>query len=285
MEDKSNFLIGGDIVYHSTEETINKLINNISIMNEVQSIGISGSKKPFPKEGEGDIDIFIYCNTIPEFQKRQVIMNEMEDLLQEGKINVFEGGHWGIGDFGIINGVETWLMYFTVNETLNEVEAILNGDYPDKLDNYYYPVGRCAMLKNINVLYDKNDFLYSLKEKLLDYPEKLAKTLIQYHFDELEDKEDLERAVMRKDVLFYHFALDIAIDHFLQTLFAINRIYFPSRKRTLYFIEKFYIKPEKCNERLLEVVKLGSNPDSINQSYKLLIDMVNELKVLYKEQF
>lgn len=41
------------------------------------------------------------------------------------------------------------------------IVAILNGDYPDKLDNYYYPVGRCAMLKNINVLYDKNDFLYS----------------------------------------------------------------------------------------------------------------------------
>lgn len=272
-------------MFHNTEEIINKLISNISTMNEVQSIGISGSKNPFPQEGEGDIDIFIYCNTIPDFQKRHVIMDEMGYLLREGKINVFEGGHWGIGDFGIINGVETWLMYFTVNETLNEVEAILNGDYPDKLDNYYYPVGRCAMLKDINVLYDKNDFLYSLKERLSDYPEKLAKTLVKYHFGELEDKEDLERAVIRKDVLFYHFALDIAIDHFLQALFAINRTYFPSRKKTLNFIEKFNIKPEKCNEKLLEVVKLGSYSEGINQSYKLLSDMINELKVLYEEQF
>lgn len=269
----------------STEEIIHRLIHNISIMNEVQSIGISGSKNPFPEEGEGDIDIFIYCNTIPEFQKRQAIMNQMGDLLQEGKINVFEGGHWGIGDFGIINGVETWLMYFIVNETLNEVESILNGDYPDKLDNYYYPVGRCAMLKNINVLYDKNDFLCSLKKRLLYYPEKLAKTLIQYHLNELEDKEDLERAVIRKDALFYHFALDIAIDHYLQALFAVNRTYFPSRKRTLSFIEKFNIKPEKCNERLLKVVKLGGYSKGINQSYRLLSDMVNELKELCKEQF
>lgn len=272
-------------MFHSTEEIIHRLINNISIMDEVQSIGISGSKNPFPKEAEGDIDIFIYCNTIPDFQKRNAIMDEMGYLLQEGKINVFDEGHWGIGDFGIINGVETWLMYFTVNETLNEVEAILNGDYPDKLDNYYYPVGRCAMLKNINILYDKNDFLYSLKERLSDYPEKLAKTLVQYHFDKLEDKEDLERAVIRKDVLFYHFALDIAIDHFLQALFAINRTYFPSRKRTLHFIEKFNIKPEKCNEKLLEVVNLGSYSEGINQSYKLLNHIIDELKVLYKEQY
>ncbi|MDF2672959.1 MAG: hypothetical protein K0R09_1224, partial [Clostridiales bacterium] len=189
----------------STEEIIQKLISNISSMKEVQSIGISGSTEPFPKAGEGDIDIFIYCDVIPESHERQGIIDQMDDLLQEGNINVFEGGHWGTGDFGLINGVETWLMYFTINETLNEIEAVLNGDYPDKLDNYYYPIGRCAMLRNINVLCDKNNFLGSIKKRLLKYPVKLAKTLIQYHLDELDDKEDLERAVTRKDVLFYHF--------------------------------------------------------------------------------
>jgi hypothetical protein len=195
----------------------------------------------------------------------------MDGLLQEGKINVFEGGHWGTGDFALINGVETWLMYFTVNENSNDVEAILNGEYPDKLDNYYYPVGRCAMLKNIDILYDRNDYLQSLKERLSQYPEKLAKILVQYHFDELDDREDLERAVTRKDVLFYHFALDIAIDHFLQALFAMNKTYFPSRKRTLDFIRKFSIKPEGCEEQLLDVVRLGACPESISQSYEILI--------------
>lgn len=266
----------------STEEIVNILIENISMMNEVESIGISGNKDQFPKAREGDIDIFIYCNIIPDIQMRQDVMNKMEDLLEEVKANVFEEGHWGIGDFVVINGVETWLMYFTVNEALNEVESILNGDYPDKVDNYYYPAGRCAMLKDISIKYDKNSFLSSIKKRLCNYPESLAKVIIEYHLDELEDKEDLERAVSRKDILFYHFALDIAIDHYLQALFALNRTFFPSRKRTLSFIEKFNIKPQKCDERLLEVVKLGSDPDSINQSYLLLIDMIDELKELYK---
>ena len=166
-----------------TEVIINSLIDSISTMREVQSIGISGSKNPISKTGEGDIDIFIYCDTIPEFEKRQALINQLGDLLQEGKINVFEGGHWGIGDFVLINDVETWLMYFTVNKTLSDIESILNGDYPDKLDNYYYLIGRCAMLKNINVLYDKNDFLCSLKKRLYEYPNKLAEILIQYHLD------------------------------------------------------------------------------------------------------
>jgi len=272
-------------VVKSTEEIIDRLIKDISLMNEVQAIGISGSKSPFPEAGEGDIDIFIYCNAVPEFQNRQAAINQMGDLLQEGKINVFEGGHWGVGDFVIINGVETWLMYFTVKETLEEIDSILNGDYPDKLDNYYYPVGRCAMLKNINILYDKNNFLSSLKSRIGDYPEKLSNTLAKYHLEELEDIEDLERAVSRKDTLFYHFALDLALDHYLQALFAINRVYFPSRKRTLTYVEEFTIKPEKCSERLLEVVKQGGDSEGINKSYRLFSHMVKELKELYQKQF
>jgi hypothetical protein len=265
-----------------TKKIIDLLINSISTIREVQSIGISGIKTPLPKAGEGDIDIFIYCDMIPEVRKRQAVINEMGDLLQKSKVNVFEGGHWGIGDYILINGVETWLMYFTESETLDDVESILNGNYPDKQDNYYYPVGRLAMLKNINVLYDKNDFLYSLKERLSEYPEKLAEILIQYHLNKLKDTEDLERAVIRKDVLFYHFAMDIAIDHFLQALFAINRTYFPSRKRTFDFIKSFSIKPQGCYEKLLEVVKLGSSSEDINLSYVLWENMVNELQKMYK---
>lgn len=267
---------------YDTEEILDKLIHNISTFVEVQSIGISGCKSMLPQAGEGDIDIFIYCDSIPEPGKRQTATKQLSGLLEEGKLNVFEGGHWGTGDFVLVNGVETWLMYFTLDETLNEVESILNGDYPDKVDNYYYPVGRCAMLKNINILYDRNDFLGLLKVRLSKYPEKLMKKLLVYHLGELDDTEDLQRAVTRKDVLFYHFALDISIDHFLQALFAVNKVFFPSRKRSLDFIKDFSVKPEKCSERLLEIVRLGSYPEGILQSYELWSNMANELKVLCK---
>lgn len=269
---------------YKTEEILEELISKISEMNEVQAIGISGSKTSPPKAGEGDIDIFIYCDMIPSPEKRQAILAQLGANIQEIKINIFEGGHWGMGDFMLINNIETWLMYFTANETIDDVESILNGEYPDKLDNYYYPVGRCAMLRNINVLYDKIDFLNTLKKKLSKYPNKLAEILLKYHLDELEDTEDLERAVTRKDVPFYHFAIDIAIDHFLQALFAINKAYFPSRKRSIDFIKNFDIKPENCDENLLEVIKLGSYSEGINQSFTLWNSMVDELKQIASTQ-
>lgn len=264
---------------HDTKKVIDTLIGSISELSEVHAIGISGSLT-IPRAGEGDIDIFIYCDRIPDPERRQAKLNQLGNQIQESKINVFEGGHWGTGDFVLVNGIETWLMYFTISETLTDVESILNGKYPDKQDNYYYPTGRCAMLKTINVLYDKSNFLGDLKIMLSSYPDELRKILVHYHMDNLDNTEDLQRGVTRKDVLFYHFALDTAIDHFLQALFAINRTFFPSRKRTLEYIETFNIKPERCHERLLEVIRLGSFPEGISQSFTVWNSMVNELKEL-----
>ncbi|WP_313344060.1 DUF4037 domain-containing protein [Sedimentibacter sp.] len=264
----------------NTEKILNSLIKNISILNEIQSIGISGSKTSLPKAGEGDIDIFIYCDKIPGTDSRQAILNQLGNNIEDGKVNIFAGGNWGVGDFLLINGVETWLMYFTVSETLANVESTLKGDLPDKLDNYYYPIGRNAMLKNITILYDKTNFLKSIKERLTDYPDELSNIITKRNIVELDDTEDLERAVNRKDVLFYHFALDIGIDNFLQALFALNKTYFPSRKRTVDFIENFNTKPENCIERLLKVIKLGGFPEGLDESYKMWRDLCDELKNL-----
>lgn len=261
-----------------TEKTVSEIVQGISAINVVQSIGMSGSKD-IPNAGEGDIDIFIYCDSIPDSKNRQSILDSFKDRIQDAKVTAFEGGHWGTGDFLRINGVETWLMYFTAEETLSDVEAILNGEYPDKLDNYYYPVGRCAMLESIHTLYEKNSLLTELKKKLSAYPNKLADILLHYHLERLDDTEDLERAVFREDVLFYHFALDLAIDHFLQALFAINKTYFPSRKRTLSFIDKFRKKPENCSQNLLEVIHLGGYPEGLKPSFVLLSKLVKDYRL------
>lgn len=262
---------------NKTEDILNSLLEEVSKISEIQSIGISGSID-FSIPQNSDIDIFIYCETIPESKKRQSAYNTLMNKMKKFDINVFENGHWGTGDFTLINNIDTWLMYFTQTETLLEVEAILEGIYPDKLDNYYYPTGRCAMLSNINIIYDRNNFLSSLKQRLSKFSDILANKLSSYHLELLLDTEDLERAVYRKDILFYHFALDIALDHFLQALFAINKTYFPSRKRSLEYIRQFQIKPEECEARILEIISLGCN--NIASSYAKWSALVNELKQL-----
>ncbi|HWT75727.1 MAG TPA: hypothetical protein VN258_13560 [Mobilitalea sp.] len=71
--------------------------------------------------------------------------------------------------------------------------------------------------------------------------------------------------------------MDLAIDHFLQLLFAMNKVYFPSRKRTLELIGHFEIKPHNCIENLLEIVRLGGYSETLDHSYELWCRMVNDL--------
>ena len=94
------------------------------------------------------------------------------------------------------------------------------------------------------------------------------------------DEEDLGRAKLRHEVLFYHQVVEEFLDHFLQALYAKNRRYFPSRKRTESAIATFELKPQNCYERLLKIVNLGSNENTIDDSIEELQKLSKELKEL-----
>jgi len=261
------------------ETAIHKLINTIASHNSVRAIGLSGGERPFPKPGEGDIDLFVYCTEILSKKERQDLLTPLKEAIEQIEIGQVENGHWGQGDRLLIAGIETWLLYFTLAEARGELDAILDGQYLGRLDSYYYPIGRCAMWKTMRVFYDLDGVLQSFKKRLDEYPQRLALATIHHHLKALDDVEDLERAVARKDVFFFHFGLDLALDHFLQTLFALNREYFPSRKRSETYLQGFKVKPSECEQRLRQVVALGGNAETLEQSYQIWNSLVHDLKL------
>lgn len=82
------------------------------------------------------------------------------------------------------------------------------------------------------------------------------------------------------DVMPMYFSVEEFLDHFLQALYAKNRRYFPSRKRTESAIAAFGLKPQNCYERLLKVVNLGSNENTIDESVEELQKLYEELLIL-----
>jgi hypothetical protein len=247
-------------------DMLNIIAGALSAHPLITAAGLCGTPEDIAGGEGGDIDIFVYCTKIPPAEERRMLLPEYSDAYAPGE----SSGRWGVCDLVYIGGAEVWLMFVSEQDTVNEIKAILAGSMPGKVDNYYYPVGRLATIKNMQTLYDRSGFIKSLKDMVAVYPDGLAETLFKYHAEALSDTEDLTRAAQRGDVLFYHFALDLVLDHLLQALFALNRVYFPSRKRSLQYIRGFKVKPEGCAETLLKIVKTGSESETVMQSFELV---------------
>ncbi|MAT44931.1 MAG: hypothetical protein CL609_21575 [Anaerolineaceae bacterium] len=261
------------------EAQIKNLINNLKTNHQIRAVGLSGDENCLSNPDDGDIDLFVYCSKIPDKNERFNMLSNLS-FVNNIHIEKLGGGHWGIGDCCFIQGIEVWILYFTVEETIEELNMILTGDYQWRLDNYFYPLGRLAMWKKMTIFYDPDGVLKYFKDKLSIYPKELAYHVIKFHIEALADNEDLERAVYRKDIFFYHFALELALDHFLQVLFALNNTFFPSRKRSMEYIQGFEIKPMDCENRLTQVILNGGVANTLGESYELWSNLVQDLKLL-----
>ena len=261
------------------KEAFEKLVALISSIKGVEAIGQSGSGK-LPAADESDVDVFIFCSRIPEPEVRREALMPLAGAMGSVEIGALHSRHWGEGDCLDLSGMEVWLMYFDAQAQREYLEAVLRGEHPDKVDNYFYPTGRLASIAGMKPLYDRSGWLQSAKELLREYPVALARKLAARHASMLGDTEDLERAVSRGDVLFYHFALDLALDHFLTAIFALNRAYFPSRKRSLEIARGFKTRPEGMSKRLHTVLELGGKPGTLRESLEEWEKLAGELRAL-----
>jgi hypothetical protein len=260
------------------ESDLLDLVGLITQQSGVVAIGLAGGERALPLPGESDLDIFVFCTSLPEPEQRSRSFGIFHQRFTEVQPGVKKDPYWGLQDFLVLRGVETWLLNFTVEDVEQELRSILSGDQPDRRENGYFPIGRCATYLSMRKLYDPTDFIGSLQAQLTPYPDHLAKSLIAFHLNQLDDTEDLDRAAQRQDILFYHFALDIALDHFLQALFALNRVYFPSRKRSLDYIHSFKRSPAQCEIALLRVLALAGNPETLVESKQEFAQLVAQLK-------
>lgn len=266
-------------MHQEITQNYNELIAAVAAMPEVLSIGKSGGAA-LPEAGESDVDIFVFCDVVPDAEKRREVAESLGDCITDLHVGTSPSKHWGTCDYVFFGQTEVCLMYYNIAGMDAEIESVLSGARLNKEDNYFYPTGRCASFLTMHILCDKQGYIAGMQKRLHAYPDSLATRLIRYHLDLLADFEDLERAVNRQDALFYHFSLDLSLDHFLQALYALNKCYFPSRKRTLSFIETFTQKPARCAERLLNVIALGARGETVLQSYEEFTSLCRELSAL-----
>ena len=132
------------------EKMFYQLINAISSMNGIHSIGKTGAKE-LPISKESDIDVYIFCDEIPKSDLRRNIYHNINYNIKL-TVGDFEDRHWGMLDYLCVDEIDICLMYFDSHKVITEIDSLLKGDRLVKEDNYFYPIGQCATLKDIFVL-------------------------------------------------------------------------------------------------------------------------------------
>ncbi|MDF2820623.1 MAG: hypothetical protein K0R15_1064 [Clostridiales bacterium] len=257
-------------------ETKDKLVSELSQNNKIKGIGQTGDINADLIPGNSDIDMFVLCTTIPTEAERKSVYSNYSNEYSECLMNVCNGGIWGYGDILIIDGIDVMFMYFTTEEMEYYLDDVLNGKHLDR-EGGFYPTGRLSSVESINILYESNTEWTSLIEKVKKYPIDLFERLFDFHISNVLNDEDLGRVMLRKEVMFYHSVLENSLDHLLQALFAINFMYFPSRKRSEEYIKEFKNKPDDFYDRLLKIIENSISNNTIVISVEELKKITSEI--------
>lgn len=260
-------------------ECRNELVSVLSGCPEILGIGQTGKRDEPLIPGKSDIDLFVLCREVPSRERRIEMYRSLEGKYGLPDLEVCSGGVWGCGDIFHVEGIDVMPMYFSIAEMTAYVDEVLDGKHLRK-EGRFYPIGRLASIDTINILFETENSWTGIVEKVKSRPEALFQKWYQSEINQMIDEEDLGRALLRRDPLFFHQVLEEFLDHFLQALFARNRCYFPGRKRNAAYIASFAIKPENCVERLLKLIRTACSGDTIENSVAELRALAEELKRL-----
>lgn len=261
---------------HSIQLEFTELLRALRQQQSIRTIGKAGGSA-IPDDGFSDIDLFLFCAKIPVRTEREELLRPLAGKIAVSCYGETEHPHWGLVDSVLIGKQEIYLMYFTQDAFQVSVASILRGERTEREENYFYPTGRLASIQGMHAFHDPDGFLTRLKSECSAFPDALQEAILCRCLPKIDDAEDFRRAIRRKDVLFYHATLDLALDRFLQALFAFNRVFFPSRKRSFDFIRRFAAKPRDCAARLERILSLGADGDTLDASYRLWHELCMEL--------
>lgn len=264
------------------EKAYDRLLQALSALGAIRAIGKTGGAEVC-EDGTSDIDVMVFCTDVPPVDERERTVLSVGSAVTRTNMNVGDDPYWGTVDFVFLHGTEICLMYHTLRNINAYTGDILRGERMERENGFFYPTGRIASLLSLHIYSDKDGTLAAMRRELGVMPESLARKMAKHHMDALRSTEDFRRAVERSDAFFYHMALENALDHFLQALFAMNRTWFPSRKRTQQFLSCFAVGPKDCVNRLLHMIELGGKPETVGDSYAIWMSLLDELRALQRE--
>jgi GNAT superfamily N-acetyltransferase/predicted nucleotidyltransferase len=259
------------------------LIKQMVVVDVITGILCFGSQAMGTADARSDIDLYVVCiPEIPDSKKRQRTYAQvpgLSDVLLQPDHLGWENQWSPQSDRVKLAGIDIDLSYNTlewINLVFDQVLAIGALTLPEFHYRPYTLLGLCA---SALVVFEKNNVLQSLKDRLFPYPENLQKNLVKANLPILRDSlEELhnyaERGVGNTAFLFH---LDRTCDALVTLAFALNEQYDPATKRVEQALEKLDKLPEQFVQRYIALIQGPFDEIGKNRTALGMKKLANEL--------
>ncbi len=259
------------------EDVLNETLELYRKRDEVRAIAIGGSGVSSGRKNYADklsdIDVYVFVEKDIPLEIRQNFIPKYSKKYEIG------GEYFGPGDEFFVDKLNKQLdvMYWNVNWFEGVTENIWIKHYPSN----GYTTAFLFTLRNFEIIYDKNNWLKNLQDKVkTDFPQELKQNIIKRNLMLLKDKpfasyyEQIEKALKRNDLVSVNHRISAFLASYFDIIFAVNELFHPGEKRLIkYAEENCRILPQNFKENIEELlVQPNSN------TLQILDNMIKEIR-------
>ncbi len=264
----------------NTDLNFLSLYQSLATLPEVEAIALGGSRASNQYDEQSDYDLYVYCQTIPNLERRKTILEPHCQYLELN--NTF----WEVEDDAILNnGIPIDIIYRSLNDFSQSLHQVVQ----DHVAYNGYTTCLWHNLLQSQILYDPKGKLKALqKEYRIAYPQALRQNILHKNWRLLTENlpsydKQIQKAMERNDWVSVNHRTAAFLESYFDLLFALNSLTHPGEKRMVsYLKEQATILPAHFEENLNLLFKtLFINPD---QALQTLQAMVLELAPLIEEE-
>lgn len=226
----------------------NKLIEELSAFEEVESIALGGSRAGEVYDNKSDYDVYLYVTRPIPDEKRLEVLTKYCSKIELG--NHF----WEYEDNCVLNnGIDIDILYRNLDDFTKEISSVVDSH----IAHNSYTTCMWHNLKNSKILFDRNGKLKELQSKYdCPYPKELKNNIIKRNMRLLHgalpsyDRQIL-KASERKDYNSVNHRVSEFMASYFDIIFALNELTHPGEKRLVSLsIKKCKILPNNFEENI-----------------------------------
>lgn len=284
------------IIPEGKRQVIEKFIDLLAQVQEIKAIVLGGSYARGTAKTESDIDIAIYYSeanplNISLIQKIVRKMNPSSTATELYEWGAWvNGGAWIETESGKIDLLYRSLEH--VDRVIQESSKGVNScDYLQQPPYGFYSVTYLGETATCVPIYDPENLIQAMKERVKVYPEALKKGIIQQNLWSVEfTLLHAKKCANGNDLYTTAGCVTRILSCLTQVLFALNEIYFISDREALNAIDHFRISPNgyrKNIETILSNLNVydGIRTKTVCDLSQVFLDVKQLVGALYEPKY